>query len=133
MSDRKPCVTVFTDASFYHETGRAGWGVVAIRDGRYEEASGAFKTPCVSATDAELKAIANGLVCLKELGMLQDKPIVVLQSDSAEALAWLLASNSAYRHSHSQALLDMPTKTSPRRHFQPSKKSRASTRRSASY
>lgn len=93
------CVTVFADASFDPRTGAAGWGAIVMRSAGYFEFGGALRDPCESATDAELRAAANGLRKASAQGLLMGKPYIVLQLDSTDAIACILRAVPRARYS----------------------------------
>jgi ribonuclease HI len=88
-------LTVFVDSGWRPDTGAAGWGAWARRSewpsGR--TFGGALRSPCASASEAELKGIANVLWRLRADGSLEGISRVLLQCDSLRALELL------YRHS----------------------------------
>ena len=97
----RPCVTIFTDASFDPNTGAAGWGAYFLRSAARFEAGGPMREPCSSPTQAELRAAANALSFAKcqELLSGRMRPYVVLQMDSTDALACILSGVPSARFS----------------------------------
>lgn len=103
MSERKRrCVSIFTDGSFFPDTGSGGWGAVVCTEGKQHKAGGAFKNSCSSPLEAELFAATNGLSFAVSRGLLQQQDLVILQIDSTDALAAILGSCPAYRQTASR-------------------------------
>lgn len=88
----KPCLTMFSDASIFPDRRRSGWGFWIKGDGRDSlSAGGPLKVFHDSSTVAELEAMANGLARARVTGYFRpDDRIIMLQTDSTEALSCLL-------------------------------------------
>lgn len=83
------CITIYTDASVCPETQGGGWACwIKAAPGETHLASGIFKTPVKSSTEAELRAIANGLVVANKVFDTKDKTIVVV-TDSQESIDFI--------------------------------------------
>ena len=83
------CVTIYTDASVNFEKTTGGWACW-IKFGAGETAlySGALKSDVSCVNEAELMAIANGIVAAKK--MVGDQvPIFVVVTDSAVAIEYI--------------------------------------------
>lgn len=85
-------LTLFADASLHHETGAAGWGAWAIREGWPKGVimGGPIKRKITSSTVAEMCALAAALWQLRAEDRLAEVKSFMLQSDSTEALSRLL-------------------------------------------
>ena len=80
--------TVFADASYSQATGAAGWAAWMVADGMGNRtASGAVRERVRSSNEAEVVAIAEALREAVEAGFAPRGARVMLQSDSAYALA----------------------------------------------
>jgi ribonuclease HI len=80
-------VTIFTDASYNHESKAAGWAAWC-KGGQApgELISGQIKAEPASAEIAEAMAICNGLYAARRKGLIQPKAAVMVQSDCINAL-----------------------------------------------
>lgn len=103
---KKPCVSIFTDASVYPD-GRAGWGVFIMSDGGKVKTGGPIKQPCRSSLIAELRAIGNGMHVAESYELFKNKPLVIIQSDNTGALGMVLGSNDSYRWTPSRHRADV--------------------------
>jgi ribonuclease HI len=84
----KPNVTIFADASHDRSARVAGWGAWIKADGRQSITGGAaMKAPVMSSGEAELCALANALALARSRGAVARGDVVMLQSDSLNALA----------------------------------------------
>lgn len=89
MGRFKPQIGLFTDGSFYPAHGRGAWAAWTKQDGSPGTFhSGVLKEPIKTAREAEMFAIANGVMLASKLA--QDRPRLFLQSDSLEALGRIL-------------------------------------------
>lgn len=82
MSSKRPCITIYTDASFCADTGAAGWACwikTDIGPGRF--ISGACKSILGSSNEAELSAIANGI----HIAAPTNKELLVIVTDCEHA------------------------------------------------
>ena len=84
-------VMIFADASWCSQTRAGGWGVWLKTDllDRAIVKGGPIKVDVPTPNVAELVAIANGLFVAKRLHLLRPLDVVMIQSDCAEALAWI--------------------------------------------
>lgn len=83
------CITIYTDASVDHDTQTGGWACWIKRaPGESGLFSGIFKQPVKCTTDAELRAIANGLAHAIKL-YTPEKMIIVVVTDSESAQHYL--------------------------------------------
>lgn len=88
-------ITIYTDASVCPNTESGGWAAwIKAAPGETHLASGIFKTPVKSSTDAELRAIANGLTVAKRVFDIAGKTIVVV-TDSQESIDWITQKTTA--------------------------------------
>lgn len=89
-------LTLFTDASFCHQTRCSGWGAWAIRDDweRSDLFGDSIPIPMNSTNDAETYAIFAALETLRERGDLKDIEKFSIQSDNVHALGVLRTSIS---------------------------------------
>lgn len=102
MSSRqpRPCVTIFTDASYFPDTDVGGWGcAVVYGDKQMFEHAAKFKAPPDDSLQAEVQAAACALAVALAKGILEGQPAVVVQIDSTDAIGVILASDSRYRYS----------------------------------
>ena len=84
MSD---LLTVFTDASYCHETGAAGWAVWAKRDGRPTFfKAGSFRDKLSGPFEAELGAVANACAMLSRRQYLGGDHHVLIKTDCQEVI-----------------------------------------------
>lgn len=92
--DRLPVdLTIFTDAGYCSRTGTAGWGAWMKRSGIEALVQGGeIKDLLPSSTEAEIRAGANALALAKKRGLIIPGSVVMWQSDSINALGWVLAS-----------------------------------------
>lgn len=110
----KPCVTIFTDASVHHQRELSGWGGVILRDGEKVDVGGAFREHVSDITSAEIRAATNALHEASARGLLDGKPVIVLQIDNVAAISYLLGSNNAYRYTSSGHAYDVKHKPARR-------------------
>ena len=78
-------VTLFTDASFSHKHNRGTWAARAKHKGATMRRSGIIKATLPNSDVAELSAIANGLVCVKQTWAEAGSKIII-QTDSRNAI-----------------------------------------------
>ncbi len=84
------CITIFTDASVCMQTYAGGWGAwVKYGLNQKLEASGSFKEIVSSATEAELRAIANGIYVATKRLYIADKTLFCVVTDSQNAIGIL--------------------------------------------
>lgn len=96
----RPRVTIFSDASYFPETGASGWGcAVVYGDKQLFEYAAKFKTSPEDILQAEVQAAACALRAAYVKGLLCGQPLVVVQIDSTDAIGVILASDSRYRYS----------------------------------
>jgi ribonuclease HI len=89
LAENPPMVTIFTDAS-YRANHTGGWGAwVKGGPGRGITGNGPL-LDVPTSTEAEMRAIANGLGLAIARGIVQPGALVMLQSDCAAALASVL-------------------------------------------
>lgn len=91
MTDKKPSVTMFTDASVLPLVKSSGWACWIKGDGR-DSASfhGKLRSYHPDSTVAELEAIANGLLTAADFGYFRpEDSLIMIQTDSVHALACL--------------------------------------------
>lgn len=80
----KGCVTIYTDASVCSNTCIGGWAAwVKTAPGESALFNGAFRMPVKCTTDAEIRAIVNGLAAAKK--MMTTQKLIVVVTDSASA------------------------------------------------
>ena len=93
MAEARPArATIMTDASLCGQTGAAGWAAWVKSDTSTVSRtwSGALKVTPNSSAEAELFAIANGLLMAAKSGALDGVAEVMLQSDATNALGWIV-------------------------------------------
>lgn len=95
---REPLVTVFADAAFKHQDGIGGWGCWMICNGPGQFHSGELRD-CPTSTEAELRALANGLHIAIAKGVAKPRATVMLQSDCTPALSIILGRVPGASHS----------------------------------
>lgn len=84
--------TIFTDASVDQSCRTAGWGAWIKCSGRPALTTGGpIRTPVAASNDAELFAIVNAVAVASRRLLIVDDGIVMLQSDSLQALCFILA------------------------------------------
>lgn len=94
--DAKIDLTLFADASFDGASGCAGWGCwMKAGAGRSIQHGGQIADTVRSSTEAEMRALANGLAVAKKLGLIGPRAVVMVQSDCLHALGWILAAHPA--------------------------------------
>lgn len=101
------CVTIYTDASVDPAKKTGGWACwIKYAPGETSLHSGAFREDVACPTEAELMAIANGLVSAKRL-LAGRRELYVVVTDSAGAIDYIeQAKRRASPHpSHSQRKL----------------------------
>jgi ribonuclease HI len=81
--------TVFTDASFGHASGVAGYGGVVLSGSSARNYFGYIREPCVSSNDAELWAVYYTLVQAKADGLFNGRRFLSVQCDNLHALSEL--------------------------------------------
>lgn len=88
----KVALTVFADASYHRRHGTAGWGcwIMGESPGRAFAAGGQIRELLVSSSEAEVRALANALALVKQLDYAGEGDAVLFQSDSVNALGWIL-------------------------------------------
>lgn len=79
-------VTLFTDASFYHETQSAAYALYAISEVDRLQFAGPFKGTIESSAKAELAAIANALSIILPHRLSAGATRVLIQADHLDAL-----------------------------------------------
>lgn len=83
--------TIFTDASFCHDTLAAGWAAwCRYGQGRGKMISGQLKGKPLNAELAEAMAIANGLYAARKNGIVRPENTVIIESDCLLALCKIL-------------------------------------------
>lgn len=83
-------VTLFTDASYCHRKKVGGWAMWAKR-GPAEKAvyGGRLKGRPVSSAYAEIAALANAMARLETLGWLDDRTLVIAQTDCLDVINYV--------------------------------------------
>ena len=119
MTHGRPNVTMFTDASVFPNYKRSGWGCWIKGDGRESMSfGGPLQNFHPDSVVAELEAIANGIVIAKDRGYFQpDDKVIMIQSDSAFALACLLKARPSIvqsRHEDGAKVIARRKKLGPR-------------------
>lgn len=79
-------ITLITDASWCPTTGVGGWAAFGVARGDRRRKWGAFKEVAISATECELRAIANGLHMVSNVFATTKGDKIIIQSDNQEAL-----------------------------------------------
>ncbi len=99
-------MTIFVDASVCHRTGAAGWGAWARCDGWTSGRifSGELKARYGNSTEAEAAAIANALHLLSKAGDLEGVAVILVQSDSMQALDSLIRIAGAVASNHADGV-----------------------------
>ena len=101
----RPHVTMFADASVFADRKKSGWGFWIKGDNRDSmSAGGPIEVFSPFSEVAELDAIANGLTCAEAAGYFRETDgIIMIQSDSAAALAIVKAIIGAAVNSHAES------------------------------
>ena len=79
-------ITLFTDASFSRRHGRGTWAAWFKANGATFRFSGIIRAQLTQSGDAELAALANGLVCVVRTLAPSANDKIIAQLDSAEAI-----------------------------------------------
>ena len=82
-------VSLFTDASFCHETQAAGWGYWARSERCRKWGGGPFKELINEVAEAELAAVANGMVASVRDGVTHRGDKVLIQCDNMQVVTAL--------------------------------------------
>ncbi len=107
---------IFADASVCLKTGAAGWGAWVKRDGGVSQVfGGSFRNTMVFSTEAELAAIANAIHRALAWRLIIAGDVVMVQSDSAEALARIRQFTAAGDNPAVGGLRVGPSRRPPRR------------------
>jgi ribonuclease HI len=101
MSNGDIALTIFADASFHRQHGTAGWGawMKGARTPSGEPMGGQIKERLLSANEAEMRALANALAIAVRRSYLERGEVVMVQSDCATVLSWILGLCPGATHS----------------------------------
>jgi hypothetical protein len=97
-------VTLFTDASHAYRRQIGVWAAWAKCDGRTIRRSGTCKEPMTQTDTVELAAIGNGLFCVKQEFDPPKNSLIIVQSDSMNALGFI--SRKAARRDQDKRIID---------------------------
>ena len=83
VSEHRRTLTLYTDASNYHQTGAAAWAAILVcLDGSEHEAHGPLKGEVGSSTAAEARAVANALHHFTREGLITGDVRVILDNQT---------------------------------------------------
>jgi ribonuclease HI len=102
-------VTLFTDASFCHKTGAAGWGAWAVCDSWQKSlVFGGAIQGAVTVNDAEMAGVAAALTQLAAEGRLADATFIVVQADNMRVLQMLAKFTDAQLAAAKDGVVEVP-------------------------
>lgn len=87
--DTSNMITLMTDASFCPRTGASGYGVWFRTNNNTYQRGGNFKEDPKSAVEAEMMAVAIGVSLACKSKFIKEKPFILIQVDSQDAIRQL--------------------------------------------